>query len=72
MQKWEYLFVITANEGKSDGDPQEILLINGRKEVFAQTPTRWEIAERYGEQGWELVAFDFEPYWKMVFKRPKP
>ncbi|HKO43120.1 MAG TPA: hypothetical protein VJU84_07515 [Pyrinomonadaceae bacterium] len=74
MQKWEYLFVRATNERHANGrDLQEVVFINAEKNLVDKSPLKSEIADRYGAEGWELVAIDFEEsgYWEMVFKRSK-
>lgn len=30
-----------------------------------------EVLNRLGNEGWELVSFVLEPYWKFIFKKTK-
>jgi hypothetical protein len=49
MQKWEYLFIRSTNERHSDGRSlQEVLLINGDKELFDGPPLKVDVANRFG------------------------
>jgi len=66
MQQWEYLclemmapsYVNTIN-GYTDFD--KVLGLSSR--------CLWDVADRLGKDGWELVAADNHVY---TFKRPKP
>lgn len=70
MQKQEYLFVSVRY---SDGiSLQNILVINGITEKVTNVPSKQDIAERFGKEGWVLVAESHELNWEMTFTRPKP
>lgn len=71
MQKWEYCFV-RLDYFAGDFRP---LSINGQ-ELRDKTnlPPVHDLANKLGDQGWELVGVNYTPgysYGFLIFKRPK-
>jgi hypothetical protein len=66
MQKWEYLDVsVTYGSGT-----ECFLYISGeRQRVTTADVQATRLLNRFGEQGWELVAFE-SPASIYIFKRP--
>jgi hypothetical protein len=69
MQKWEYLEVIYNNY--SGGAKFVPYTINGQEvKDFKNQPDRATHLSQLGQQGWELVAFDWNGGGRAIFKRP--
>ena len=74
MQNWEYLVVSVTDERHANGvSLQTVLFVNGDKHLVDRRPHKYEITNKYGQEGWELVAVNFKEsgYWEMIFKRPE-
>jgi hypothetical protein len=67
MQKWEYLEVISAVEGKYPAAYRIVGTVNG-KDVKDEKSPFFEYINKCGEDGWELVSNNSGVY---TFKRPR-
>ncbi|MCL4880085.1 MAG: hypothetical protein KJ064_25740 [Anaerolineae bacterium] len=66
MQKWEYLQISWHYDEQS----KRVFALNGQYQKEWKNTALHELFNKYGELGWELVAFDPEEG-EAFFKRPR-
>jgi hypothetical protein len=83
MQKWEYLIVIVEGVTIKGRGYQDIVTFDGRRSTGkighdewweGETDNIWNILDKLGEQGWELVSVKKHGGYTQgyyFFKRPK-
>jgi hypothetical protein len=69
MKKWEYLLVSTGHVTSQDGGSETFWFVGGRSAVKSQAKFIWEILNRFGFEGWELVCMTGGTF---VMKRALP
>jgi len=69
MQKWEYLYIFTAHNGKE----LRVTVVNNKK-LASNGYSFYEYVSQCGDEGWEMIGISSsEPgLLNVVFKRPKP
>lgn len=66
MQKWEYQQLSWHLEN----DDKKVYALNGHFQKDWKNQALHELLNKFGDEGWELVAFDVEEG-EAILKRPK-